>query len=49
MATDIRLTIYNLPYLRKGIVKYATQNYNDYNVGKGPMYRWERGQMVEKT
>ncbi|ORX33439.1 hypothetical protein BD324DRAFT_567825, partial [Kockovaella imperatae] len=29
---------------RKGVVKYATQNYNQYNVGKGPMYRWESGQ-----
>ena len=33
---------------RKGVVKYATQNYNDYNVGKGAMYRWEKGRMVEK-
>jgi alkylated DNA repair dioxygenase AlkB len=34
---------------RKGVVRYATANYNQYNVGKGPMYRWEKGRMVEKV
>jgi len=33
---------------RKGVVPYSTQNYSDYNVGKGPMFRWERGKMVQK-
>ena len=33
---------------RKGIVKYATQNYNQYNVGSGPAFRWHDGQMVEQ-
>ena len=33
---------------RKGTVAYATENYNTYNVGKGAMYRWEGGRMVEK-
>lgn len=33
---------------RKGIVKYATKNYLDYNVGSGPMYRWIGGKMVEQ-
>ena len=33
---------------RKGVVKYATKNYLDYNVGKGSMYRWEGGEMVEQ-
>lgn len=31
---------------RKGMVKYATKNYLDYNVGNGPMYRWIGGKMV---
>ncbi|WVW83009.1 hypothetical protein I302_105025 [Kwoniella bestiolae CBS 10118] len=26
---------------RKGIVRYATENYYNYNVGKGPLYRWD--------
>jgi hypothetical protein len=34
---------------RKGVVRYATANYNQYNVGKGPMYRWEKGRMMEKA
>lgn len=33
---------------RKGVVKYATKNYLDYNVGKGAMYRWKGGEMVEQ-
>jgi len=33
---------------RKGVVKYATQNYYQYNVGKGALHRWEGGKMVEK-
>ena len=33
---------------RKGVVRYATKNYGDYNVGKGPMYRWIKGEMVEQ-
>jgi hypothetical protein len=33
---------------RKGVVRYATKNYADYNVGKGPMYRWIKGEMVEQ-
>jgi hypothetical protein len=33
---------------RKGVVKYATKNYLDYNVGKGGMYRWIKGEMVEQ-
>ena len=33
---------------RKGKVAYATENYNTYNIGVGPMYRWEGGRMVEK-
>ncbi|WVF72222.1 hypothetical protein IAT40_007034 [Kwoniella sp. CBS 6097] len=34
---------------RKGVVRYATENYNNYNVGKGPMFRWnkDKGVMVE--
>ncbi|WWC61047.1 uncharacterized protein I303_103625 [Kwoniella dejecticola CBS 10117] len=34
---------------RKGIVKYATENYYNYNVGKGNLHRWDgkRKQMVE--
>ncbi|OCF36430.1 hypothetical protein I316_01679 [Kwoniella heveanensis BCC8398] len=31
---------------RKGVVRYATENYNQYNVGKGPMYRWDREKQV---
>lgn len=34
---------------RKGVVKYATQNYYQYNVGKGPLYRWQKGKMVEQV
>ena len=34
---------------RKGMVKYATQNYYQYNVGKGNLHRWEGGKMVEKA
>lgn len=34
---------------RKGVVKYATQNYYQYNVGKGPLYRWQKGKMVEQA
>lgn len=33
---------------RKGVVRYATKNYLDYNVGKGPMFRWKGGKMVEQ-
>jgi alkylated DNA repair dioxygenase AlkB len=33
---------------RKGIVEYATKNYNQYNVGSGGMYRWIKGEMVEQ-
>ncbi|KAK6903013.1 hypothetical protein I204_07848 [Kwoniella mangroviensis CBS 8886] len=34
---------------RKGIVKYATENYYNYNVGKGSLHRWDRekGEMKE--
>ncbi|WWD10059.1 hypothetical protein V865_008192 [Kwoniella europaea PYCC6329] len=34
---------------RKGIVKYATENYYNYNVGKGNLHRWDRekGEMKE--
>ncbi|WVR05170.1 hypothetical protein IAU60_002182 [Kwoniella sp. DSM 27419] len=34
---------------RKGVVRYASENYYNYNVGKGEMYRWnrEQGRMVE--
>jgi alkylated DNA repair dioxygenase AlkB len=32
---------------RKGVVRYATLNYNQYNVGGGSMYRWDGGEMVE--
>ncbi|WRT67200.1 uncharacterized protein IL334_004166 [Kwoniella shivajii] len=34
---------------RKGIVKYATENYYQYNVGKGELYRWDKsiGEMKE--
>jgi alkylated DNA repair dioxygenase AlkB len=33
---------------RKGIVEYATRNYNTYNVGRGNMFRWVNGEMVEQ-
>jgi alkylated DNA repair dioxygenase AlkB len=33
---------------RKGVVRYATKNYLDYNVGKGGVYRWIKGEMVEQ-
>ena len=29
---------------RKGMVPYATENYNQYNVGNGTVYRWSQGQ-----
>ncbi|WWD16042.1 hypothetical protein CI109_100467 [Kwoniella shandongensis] len=32
---------------RKGVVRYASENYYTYNVGKGGMYRWKDGRMVE--
>lgn len=33
---------------RKGVVKYATENYLTYNVGRGPMFRWKGGKMVQQ-
>ncbi|KAL7424156.1 hypothetical protein Q5752_001742 [Cryptotrichosporon argae] len=33
---------------RKAVVKYGTENYNTYNVGTGPMYRFIDGHMVEQ-
>lgn len=33
---------------RKGVVQYATENYLTYNVGTGPIFRWEGGKMVQK-
>ncbi|WVQ70002.1 uncharacterized protein L199_008226 [Kwoniella botswanensis] len=33
---------------RKGIVKYATENYYNYNVGKGNLHRWDREKGVMK-
>lgn len=33
---------------RKGVVPYATDNYNRYNVGDGPFYRWIDGKMVRQ-
>lgn len=33
---------------RRGRVKYATQNYYTYNVGTGPLHRWNGSEMVEQ-
>ena len=33
---------------RKGIVPYATENYNTYNVGQGGLWRWDGRQMMEQ-
>ena len=33
---------------RKGVVPYATDNYNRYNVGDGPFFRWQEGKMVKQ-
>ncbi|BFZ54712.1 hypothetical protein PYCC9005_001749 [Savitreella phatthalungensis] len=32
---------------RRGVVPYATDNYNRYNIGDGPFFRWRAGKMVQ--